>query len=189
MRKVFKKALFISLIIILSIFSINSLEQQPISDYEYNSTNNSKTFQITEAKTFQKDYIPSSISVLGGYFLNYNITQGETLKFQIAYSSKGLMILETLYLPNKGKFNSLIPLSPYLQPSFNNQSSAENYYKQSKIVINASIRVDGNYIILQNKTLLLNLLTVSLFRYNFKSGWLESQKIITTFPNGTIYYE
>ena len=74
-----------------------------------------------------------------------------------------------------------------LYPAFENQSIAFSYFNQTDNILFDNTSIEGNFIIITSDSFFMNLTTTqTTYKFNLKTGWLESELFYTIFTNGTV---
>ncbi len=224
MKKI-NRIIFILLVItpILSL-TITEISQgsatiiQP-SSLSYNAkVGESNTYQVTKAYAFNLNYITHRFRFPNRTFKIFNITVDAQFNIKIIQLNKtntgnpDIFYNESLSLPGKTTFyfpytyDSSINFSTIIQPGFNDQKTAEQYYNSlSSSIFNRgfgpilplilstgipSVLFKGNFIALTYNGTFNNGNSngskgLSL-EFNWKTGWLESINLKASYTNGTI---
>ena len=134
------------------------------------------------------------------YFSNntyfpYAVTNGMTYKVQFINNNESVLCQVTITFSNGSIFLSSAPIKDYyfINYAFDNESSAKQYAQQENSFLSQNVTIQGSYLIINSEHpdnyKLAPTKVFLMYKYNWKTGWLQSYNVTSYLSNGTIYQQ
>ena len=198
-------SLGIILLMISCSISTNTQSQINISDVHYEAKiGDQNTYDVVKVDTLNSEPYKSYFTLKSGSEIFYILTKGDKFINTIdnfnpdAQGALHAYLSSVLITTNNKIFfgPEVIDAFPtfvnsyteMLYPAFENQSIAFSYFNQTDNILFDNTSIEGNFIIITSDSFFMNLTTTqTTYKYNWKTGWLESEHFYTIFTNGTVY--